>query len=84
MAEWARLELREGVLLSRMEEADTGVEGWQILVPESEAHSVWWDYHQAAGHANHDQTLSLLWRRFSFDAPTHQRAGQGMCPVCYK
>lgn len=64
MIEWPHLEVQEGVLLRRMEEADTGVEGWQILVPEAEAHTVWRDYHRAAGHANHDRTLSLLRRRF--------------------
>ncbi|KAL2087264.1 hypothetical protein ACEWY4_018323 [Coilia grayii] len=64
LAEWAEVEIQHGVLVRRVKEPDSGMEACQVLVPTTEAKEVWWQYHQASGHASSERTLGLLRRRF--------------------
>lgn len=64
LAEWGRLRIQEGLSVREVMEPGTKAPVDQLVVPYSQAKTVWQDYHRSAGHSNPEKVLSILRRRF--------------------
>ena len=64
LADWAPIEIRDGVLVRQTKEPGTGMDVHRVLVPGGKAQGLWAQYHRASGHASSERTLSLIRRRF--------------------
>lgn len=83
LGEWARLEVRDGVLLRRRPTAGMQEDGAAIVVPVAERRGLWTQYHKALGHARGSRLLTALRERLFWVGMGRDNHRWGReCPQC--
>lgn len=81
--EWDKIALRDGVLGRLHEETGSGVEIFQILIPEQTTKEVWETYHRSMGHPSGERTLAILRQRCYWPRMTQDvKEWTATCPQC--
>lgn len=83
LGQWARLQVKEGVLCRSVRDPGLDEELRQIVVPEGQVQELLIAYHDQLGHQGHEKTVSLLRRHFYWpNLEATVRTFVQACPRC--